>query len=124
MRLCSPRSPRVVILACLTAGACAAPADRVERATAALMNGLALTPPMGWNSWNRFGCNVSDQLVRAMADAMVTTGMRDAGYVYLNIDDCWQVARAADGTIQPDPARFPAKRGFSDRACPARCRRC
>src|SRR6185369_17502706 len=51
--------------------------------------GLALTPPMGWNSWNKFGCDVSEKLIKEMADAMVTSGMRDAGYVYLVIDDCW-----------------------------------
>lgn len=69
---------------------------------------LAKTPPMGWNSWNKFGCNVSEQLIRAMADAMVASGMRDAGYQYVNIDDCWQVSRDAKGTIVADPARFPA----------------
>ncbi|HYK20327.1 MAG TPA: glycoside hydrolase family 27 protein, partial [Pyrinomonadaceae bacterium] len=47
----------------------------------ALDNGLAKTPPMGWNSWNKFGCNVSEKLIKEMADAMVTSGMRDAGYV-------------------------------------------
>ena len=57
----------------------------------ALDNGLAKTPPMGWNSWNKFGCNVSEELIRGAADAMVTTGMKDAGYNYLVIDDCWQV---------------------------------
>ena len=70
-------------------------------------NGLALTPPMGWNSWNRFGCNVSDELIRGMADAIAASGMRDAGYQYVTIDDCWQVARTADGTIVPDSTRFP-----------------
>ncbi len=70
-------------------------------------NGLALTPPMGWNSWNRFGCNVSDSLIRGMADAIVASGMRDAGYQYVTIDDCWQVARDANGTIVPDSTRFP-----------------
>jgi alpha-galactosidase len=70
-------------------------------------DGLARTPPMGWNSWNRFGCNVSETLVREMADAMVGSGMRDAGYEYLVVDDCWQVARAPDGTIIADPLRFP-----------------
>ena len=69
---------------------------------------LALTPPMGFNTWNRFGCNVSDSLVRQMADAMVARGMRDAGYRYLVIDDCWQVSRDAQGRIVPDPKRFPA----------------
>src|SRR5205807_6820165 len=68
---------------------------------------LALTPPMGWNSWNKFGCNVSDKLIREMADAMVTSGMKAAGYQYVNIDDCWQVSRDAQGTIVADPERFP-----------------
>jgi len=74
----------------------------------ALDNGLAKTPPMGWNSWNKFGCNVSEKLIKEMADAMVTSGMRDAGYIYLVIDDCWQVDRDAQGNILPDPQRFPS----------------
>ncbi len=78
-----------------------------SRPPAALDNGLARTPPMGWNSWNKFGCNVSDTLIRGVADAISTNGMREAGYQYVTIDDCWQVARAADGTIVPDPVRFP-----------------
>jgi alpha-galactosidase len=69
---------------------------------------LAQTPPMGWNSWNKFGCNVSDKLIREMADAMVSSGMQAAGYQYVNIDDCWQVSRDASGTIVADPTRFPA----------------
>ncbi len=69
--------------------------------------GLALTPPMGWNTWNKFGCNVSDELVRGMADAMVHSGMKDAGYQYIVIDDCWQVKRDENGNIVPDPQRFP-----------------
>jgi alpha-galactosidase len=69
---------------------------------------LAQTPPMGWNSWNKFGCNVSEQLIRETADAMVSTGMKAAGYQYVNIDDCWQVSRDADGTVVADPIRFPA----------------
>ena len=69
---------------------------------------LALTPPMGWNSWNKFGCNVSDKLIRGMADAMVTSGMQAAGYQYVNIDDCWQVSRDTQGTIVADAERFPA----------------
>ena len=71
-------------------------------------NGLAQTPPMGWNSWNKFACNVSEKLIKEMADAMVTSGMRDAGYVYLVIDDCWQIARDAQGNILADPERFPS----------------
>ena len=68
----------------------------------------AETPPMGWNSWNKFGCNVSDKLIREMADAMVSSGMQAAGYQYVNIDDCWQVSRDGSGTIVADPARFPS----------------
>jgi len=70
--------------------------------------GLALTPPMGWNSWNRYGCQIDQALIEKTADAMVSSGLRDAGYVYVNIDDCWQGARDSHGDIQPDVARFPA----------------
>jgi len=73
----------------------------------AVSKGLALTPPMGWNTWNKFGCNVSDELVRGMADAMVKSGMKDAGYQYIVIDDCWQVSRDAGANIVADPQRFP-----------------
>src|SRR5271169_5671329 len=75
---------------------------------AAQDKGLALTPPMGWNSWNKFGCNVSEDLIRQTADAMVKSGMKDAGYQYVIIDDCWQVARDQDGNILADPERFPS----------------
>ena len=74
----------------------------------ALDNGLALTPPMGWNSWNKFGCDVSEELIKQAADAMVATGMKDAGYEYIVIDDCWQVARDEQGNIVVDPQRFPS----------------
>lgn len=70
--------------------------------------GLASTPPMGWNSWNKFACDIDERLIRETADAMVKTGMKDAGYQYVNIDDCWQGQRDADGNIQPDPKRFPS----------------
>ena len=73
----------------------------------ALENGLARTPPMGWNSWNKFGCKVSEDLIRGVADQMVSTGMKDAGYQYVVIDDCWQVARDAQGNIQIDTTNFP-----------------
>jgi alpha-galactosidase len=74
----------------------------------ALDNGLARTPPMGWNDWNAFGCNVSDSLVRATADAFVSAGLRDAGYTYVNIDDCWMTrTRNAQGNLVPDPVKFP-----------------
>ena len=75
--------------------------------------GVALTPPMGVNSWNAFHCNVDERKMRSMADALVKLGLKDAGYEFVNIDDCWQVARSQtpdglfNGTINTDPARFP-----------------
>lgn len=69
---------------------------------------LAMTPPMGWNSWNKFGCNVDEKLIREVADALVSTGMKDAGYTYINIDDCWHGDRDSLGFIHPDPKRFPS----------------
>ncbi len=80
--------PRFATLMCLGLGLAV-----VRDPTPPLDNRLARTPPMGWNSWNHFGCDVSAQLIRETADAMVKGGMRDAGYQYLVIDDCWQVAR-------------------------------
>ena len=71
-------------------------------------DGLALTPPMGWNSWNTFACNVDETLIREMADAVVSSGMKDAGYAYVVIDDCWHGQRDSLGFIHPDPQRFPS----------------
>ena len=68
---------------------------------------LAMTPPMGWNSWNKFACNVSAKLLMETADAMVASGMRDAGYEYIVVDDCWQIGRDSMGFIVVDPERFP-----------------
>jgi len=59
-------------------------------------NGLAVTPPMGWNTWNHFQLKITDAVVRAQADALVSSGMRDLGYVYVNIDDGWQGKRDAN----------------------------
>ncbi len=70
-------------------------------------NELAITPPMGWNSWNKFQCVVSDKLIREIADAMVTNGMKDAGYQYVNIDDCWELPNREDGHLKADPSAFP-----------------
>lgn len=70
--------------------------------------GLANTPPMGWNSWNKFGCNIDENIIRGVADAMVENGLRDAGYVYVNVDDCWQIERDSLGFIVADPAKFPS----------------
>lgn len=69
---------------------------------------LALTPPMGWNSWNTFACDIDEKTIKKMADILVSSGMRDAGYQYLNLDDCWHGKRDKQGFIQPDPKRFPS----------------
>jgi alpha-galactosidase len=74
---------------------------------------LAPTPPMGWNSWNHFYEKVTDADVRATADAMIANGMRDAGYIYINIDDGWQGARLADGTITSN-SRFPNMKALAE----------
>jgi len=73
-----------------------------------LGDALASTPPMGWNSWNRFACDVSERLIRETADAIAASGMREAGYRYVVIDDCWQVGRDSTGSIVADPERFPS----------------
>ncbi|GGM27752.1 MULTISPECIES: cellulose binding domain-containing protein [Micromonospora] len=75
----------------------------------ALNNGVARTPPMGWNSWNTFGCNINETLIRQMTDAMVSSGLRDAGYQYVVVDDCWMNPnRDSAGNLQGDPSRFPS----------------
>jgi Alpha-galactosidase len=74
---------------------------------------VAATPPMGWNSWNFFADKVTDADVRAAADALISSGMRDAGYVYVNIDDGWQGPRDAHGVIHPN-ARFPDMKALAD----------
>jgi alpha-galactosidase len=76
-------------------------------------NGLARTPPMGWNSWNHFHTAIDDKTVREMADAMVTSGMKDAGYVYINIDDAWQLEHDASGNIVPNK-KFPDMKALAD----------
>jgi alpha-galactosidase len=74
---------------------------------------LAATPPMGWNSWNHFAEHVTDADVRSAADMMVSTGMRDAGYVYVNVDDTWQGERDADGVLHSNK-RFPDMKALGD----------
>lgn len=69
---------------------------------------LALTPPMGWNSWNRFGCDINERLIHEIADAMVSSRLKDVGYRYIIIDDCWHGGRDSLGFIYPDPIRFPS----------------
>ncbi len=96
-----PRVPPVVlVLAAILAAPAAAQVRRLD-------DGLASAPPMGWNSWNKFACHVDEQLIEATADAMVASGMKDAGSRYVVIDDCWQVYRDTSGTIVADPQLFP-----------------
>jgi alpha-galactosidase len=74
-----------------------------------LDNGMAKTPPMGWNSWNKFACKgINEKVVRETADEMASNGMKDAGYQYVVIDDCWQTGRDAQGNIVADVERFPS----------------
>jgi len=89
------------LLACAALTTSVALADKFE--------GLALTPPMGWNTWNTFAENCNETLVKQTADAIVANGMRDAGYVYVVVDDCWsKKERDADGNLVADPIKFPS----------------
>src|SRR2546427_10296252 len=76
-------------------------------------NGLARTPPMGWNSWNKFASRVDDPTVRSIADAMASNGMKDAGYLYINIDDTWEGSRDAQRNIQTNK-KFPDMKALAD----------
>ncbi|HXM93735.1 MAG TPA: glycoside hydrolase family 27 protein [Candidatus Dormibacteraeota bacterium] len=96
----------LVLLLCLIATMCPPPGAQASDNPSASQ--LAKTPPMGWNSWNKFGCDVSEGLIREMTEAVVSSGMQAAGYQFVNIDDCWQVDRDSQGNIIADPARFPS----------------
>jgi alpha-galactosidase len=90
--------------------ALAAPTPTEAPATPALADGLALTPPMGFNNWNSTHCRAefNESMVKGIADLFVAKGLKDAGYQYVNLDDCWALPnRNADGKLVPDPARFP-----------------
>ncbi|HET7537155.1 MAG TPA: glycoside hydrolase family 27 protein, partial [Candidatus Didemnitutus sp.] len=70
--------------------------------------GLALTPPMGWNTWNTFAADIHEDLIKQTAETMIKNGMRDAGYIYIVVDDCWEAKeRDANGNLIPDPKKFP-----------------
>eukprot|EP00252_Welwitschia_mirabilis_P008551 TRINITY_DN2047_c0_g1_i1.p1 TRINITY_DN2047_c0_g1~~TRINITY_DN2047_c0_g1_i1.p1 ORF type:complete len:173 (+),score=23.31 TRINITY_DN2047_c0_g1_i1:70-588(+) len=74
-----------------------------------LQNGLGRTPQMGWNSWNHFGCNISETMIRETADALVSNGFDKLGYVYVNIDDCWAAPkRDKNKRLVPRPSTFPS----------------
>lgn len=68
---------------------------------------MAQKPPMGWNSWNTFGVNINEQLIRNMADILVDEGYKDAGYEYVIIDDCWSLKERVEGKLVADPELFP-----------------
>jgi alpha-galactosidase len=99
----------VLVGAAAVGGTAGTVPDPIRPAPAyALDNGLALTPPMGFNDWNSFGCDVDEQLIEQTADFFVSSGLKDAGYQYVNIDDCWlEKSRSADGHLVPDPTKFP-----------------
>ena len=73
----------------------------------AINNGLARTPQMGWNNWNSLGCDVSQDLLLDTSKVLVQSGLRDVGYEYVVLDDCWQGERGSDGYIRVDEKKFP-----------------
>jgi len=79
-----------------------------------LDNGLARRPPMGWNSWNHFGCNINQTIIQQTADAFVNSALIRFGYQYINLDDCWAQIRDSSNEIQPDTAAFPDFKGMVD----------
>lgn len=73
-------------------------------------DGTGRLPAMGWNSWNEYACDIKDETFVTVADLMVTLGLKDLGYEYVNIDDCWSVKSGRDevtGRLVPDPVKFP-----------------
>ena len=103
------RSGRFIAATAALAFTCApVSAETTQEIVNKAPNGLAMTPPMGWNSWNKFACDVNEEIVRKTADAMVSSGMRDAGYEYVVIDDCWHGKRDSSGFITADAQRFPS----------------
>lgn len=100
----TPRIRTALTAALLAAGLVAAP-----HPASALDNGVARTPPMGWDNWNATGCDVNESLIEQTADAMAANGMRAAGYRYVIIDDCWfDPQRDANGNLNPNAERFPS----------------
>jgi alpha-galactosidase len=82
---------------------------REQHRRAMLANGLGRTPPMGWNSWNHFQCDITEDLIKETADAMVSTGLADLGYQYINIDDCWgELNRDSKGNLVAKSSTFPS----------------
>ncbi|MEO3813173.1 lectin [Sphaerisporangium sp. B11E5] len=109
MRSTRPRavlSPVAALMLTLAAGAVALTSATPAQA---LDNGVGRTPPMGWNTWNTFGCNINEALIKQTADALVNNGMRDLGYQYVVVDDCWMNStRDSAGNLQANSSRFPS----------------
>jgi alpha-galactosidase len=102
------RTTRAIAALLLAAAAVPAVAIATAAPAPALPNGLALTPPMGWNNWNAFRCDINEQLVKQTADIIVSSGLKAVGYEYVNIDDCWMASsRDSAGRLVPDPVKFP-----------------
>jgi alpha-galactosidase len=110
-----PGRPDQTVIARRGPGSAGRLPDRIEPPALHVVpdNGLARTPPMGWNSWNHFRGRVDDAIVRSIADAMVANGMRDAGYVYVNIDDTWELGRDSSGHMTAN-RKFPDMKGLAD----------
>ena len=102
-----------LLLAILVLAPLATPAQPSAKAKQAVAPVIAATPPMGWNSWNFFARKVTDQDIRNAADEMVQTGMKDAGYIYINIDDTWEGERDADGVLHTN-SKFPDMKALAD----------
>src|SRR5438874_1656440 len=100
----------VILFAVVGLGRAGAQAKAGEKTAAAK---VAMTPPMGWNSWNFFAGKVTDKDIRDTADLLVSTGMRDAGYVYVNIDDTWEGGRDEQGRIKTNE-KFPDMKALAD----------
>ena len=76
------------------------------------LNGLAMTPQMGWNTWNTFACDVSEELLLSVAEQIDHLGLKDSGYNYVVLDDCWSASRNENGTLRWNTTKFPS--GISD----------
>ena len=107
------RRQRWMALCLMMAGAVATVQAHAQAVAAKSSTTVAATPPMGWNSWNFFAGKVTDKDIRDTADLLVSTGMRDAGYVYVNIDDTWEAKRDAQGRIQTNE-KFPDMKALAD----------
>jgi alpha-galactosidase len=90
------------------AAAAASDSSSGDAADGAPAGVLAGAPPMGWNSWNTFQCNLDETLIKGVADTMVSSGMQAAGYQYVNLDDCWMNGRDSNGSLAWNATKFPS----------------